>query len=719
MATKKQLKARLNPAPIKVKFPTKGLFRPTGGFGGTVFKRDGDKISSFDVSALGKQVQPGVSGAGTQADLGLKELKKRFGFDIQSLPQVNMADLIQNFGKRGIWGQNPSGSIRPNISNIKDFNQFTGVAPASLQEKTLNTQRPPDLPAPQGGLSAKDQQATINAGIAGGLSREEATRIAMGGNAPITAKPDQTLIDFNNAIVNKDFGALQNMGVDTSNFDPTTGKTLTSTAITPRPKTNFQTTPPIIDVPVPPAPKPPAPISEVDKRLQAESDKALQANEGLTGRSAFQTQQEILAGVPEKQKLINDLSVRLQQLGNDSNIAQLKASDRLAPTTAITGEQQAIKRTQAIEALTINSQLSAAQGNLQNAIDMANRAVEAKFGPIEAKLETSLRNLDIIRNSPKYTASQKKKAEATAETKRTRLAEIALEKKDAQQVSEFTANVIANNPTIDAVTANALSKARNIVEASQIASARGLLGGEASGGKLLSVAEAKSLGVPFGTTESQAFGINPKKDPFQEGLPNTVIRQVDALSSKFDASPIVKQFNEVQNKSQSIKQIVDSGVSGAGDLALVFEFMKSLDPTSVVRESEYDVASNAGNPFKRIAAKMGGYVSKGQMLPKEVRDEFNRLSQLKLGVIEKQYDNLFNETGRKINMKTGRDDGSDYLTDYKGAFERPAPVSTPPELEDKVLEAEAQNLQFVETPKQEELSRGAKIKNFFSKLIGF
>ena len=185
----------------------------------------------------------------------------------------------------------------------------------------------------------------------------------------------------------------------------------------------------------------------------------------------------------------------------------------------------------------------------------------------------------------------------------------------------------------------------------------------------LSVAEAKALGVPFGTTRAEAFGITPQKDVGDSGLPNTVIRQVDALSSKFDASPIVKQFNEVQNKSRSIQAIVDEGIGGPADLALVFEFMKSLDPTSVVRESEYDVASNAGNPFKRIAAQMGGYVSEGQFLPEEVKDEFARLSNIKMSIVERQYDNLFSETGRKINMKTGQEDGTEYLTDYKSAFE--------------------------------------------------
>lgn len=187
--------------------------------------------------------------------------------------------------------------------------------------------------------------------------------------------------------------------------------------------------------------------------------------------------------------------------------------------------------------------------------------------------------------------------------------------------------------------------------------------------------EAISLGQkPLTFDEYQTRDANRKiaAAKMTNGLPNNISTQVDKLSAAFDISPIVKQFNEIQNKTASIYAIVDSGIiGGVGDLALIFEFMKSLDPTSVVRESEYDVASTASNPFKRVAAKMGGYVSNGQILPQEVRDEFARLSGVKLDVITKQYDNLRNETGRKIEKKTHLYEeapGTDYLTDYAAAI---------------------------------------------------
>ncbi len=117
--------------------------------------------------------------------------------------------------------------------------------------------------------------------------------------------------------------------------------------------------------------------------------------------------------------------------------------------------------------------------------------------------------------------------------------------------------------------------------------------------------------------------------------------------TNFLAQPLVKTFVENQTKAGSIEAIVNSGIGGPEDLALVFEFMKSLDPTSVVRESEYDVAAKSGNPFKQVAMRMGGYVSKGQFLPEDVKQSFVKLSQLKLNEQRKIYDQLRNDTRKR------------------------------------------------------------------------
>ena len=83
-------------------------------------------------------------------------------------------------------------------------------------------------------------------------------------------------------------------------------------------------------------------------------------------------------------------------------------------------------------------------------------------------------------------------------------------------------------------------------------------------------------------------------------------------------------------------------------------------------------------------------------------NEFKRLAGVKLGVIQKQYDNLESETARKINMKTGSADGSDYLTNYR--------INTGKEIVDEQTQAKNKIIQFGLTNPQEQ----AKIKSLLT-----
>ena len=61
--------------------------------------------------------------------------------------------------------------------------------------------------------------------------------------------------------------------------------------------------------------------------------------------------------------------------------------------------------------------------------------------------------------------------------------------------------------------------------------------------------------------------------------------------------------------------------TGASDIALVFSYMKMLDPTSVVRENEQATAQNAAGVPDQIKM-MWNKMLEGQRLPQSVRDAF-------------------------------------------------------------------------------------------------
>jgi hypothetical protein len=64
-----------------------------------------------------------------------------------------------------------------------------------------------------------------------------------------------------------------------------------------------------------------------------------------------------------------------------------------------------------------------------------------------------------------------------------------------------------------------------------------------------------------------------------------------------------------------------SDPSAAGDLALIFNYMKVLDPNSTVREGEFATAQNSGSAFQLVGAKYNKVVN-GERLTEAQRNDF-------------------------------------------------------------------------------------------------
>ena len=75
--------------------------------------------------------------------------------------------------------------------------------------------------------------------------------------------------------------------------------------------------------------------------------------------------------------------------------------------------------------------------------------------------------------------------------------------------------------------------------------------------------------------------------------------------------------------------------SGAGDIALVTSFMKMLDPGSVVRETEFATAANAGGLLARLST-IAQRVESGQFLTPAQRADFQRLANQYLQAAQEQ-----------------------------------------------------------------------------------
>ena len=151
------------------------------------------------------------------------------------------------------------------------------------------------------------------------------------------------------------------------------------------------------------------------------------------------------------------------------------------------------------------------------------------------------------------------------------------------------------------------------------------------------------------------------------GLPTSVQTRVQILASQFDSNPRVRDYNEAALRYANVKEILGSIWSGPGDMAIIFEFMRALDPTSVVRESEYATAAKTGNWFKGQWARFNGtFNPEGGFLSDQVKQDFMRVLEGKIRAAGEQVRGIYKDFGRRIDKLTGDKDGTEYLTDYPG-----------------------------------------------------
>ena len=429
-------------------------------------------------------------------------------------------------------------------------------------------------------------------------------------------------------------------------------------------------------------------MTEPEKQADTFSSQLMELQEGLLGESAYRTQLEEKRGMSDLIQTQSDLTAQLKALKNESMAIPLQVQQESEGRGRTAGGVAPIEasrlRKNAIQALTVNAMLEATNGNITTAQTLIDRAVAQKYDPIREQIAVKTKNLELIRNSEAYSAADRERAQKQLDIQNAILKQT--EKAEANEKEVLSIAAEAAKFGVDSVTLDKIRKAKDVVEATSLAQAAGVYAVAEKAKEDFTLSEGQKRYDAQGNliadnpkqaeelTEMEKLNIESKKLDIQQKLKDLegtgqlssgLVSQIDRISTSFDNSPIVKNFNEVQNKKLSIDAIVDNGVGGPADLALVFEFMKALDPTSVVRESEYDTASKAGNIFKGWAAKFNGYLkAEGGFLPEEVKNEFKRITNDKFDIIRRQYSNLRDEKARLVNQKTGSDNGLDYLIDY-------------------------------------------------------
>lgn len=92
------------------------------------------------------------------------------------------------------------------------------------------------------------------------------------------------------------------------------------------------------------------------------------------------------------------------------------------------------------------------------------------------------------------------------------------------------------------------------------------------------------------------------------------------LTSQYLGTDPLKTYQTVRNGYEKVRS-ASTLDTGAGDISMIFAYMKMLDPTSVVREGEFATAENAGGVGGQIT-NLYNKVLSGVRLTPDLRKQF-------------------------------------------------------------------------------------------------
>jgi hypothetical protein len=161
--------------------------------------------------------------------------------------------------------------------------------------------------------------------------------------------------------------------------------------------------------------------------------------------------------------------------------------------------------------------------------------------------------------------------------------------------------------------------------------------------------------TPSGAIRTQRITGIPDRSPEEEREASTEIRK------EFNALQPVKDFANRQG-ALGIIQGSAQEPSPAGDLALIFAYMRMLDPGSVVRESEFQLAASAGSLPQRAQAAYDQIMTGRRLTEQQRQDFINRSRTLYQGA-EQQFGRLYDDY--KARAERANLNIQDALVDYR------------------------------------------------------
>lgn len=142
---------------------------------------------------------------------------------------------------------------------------------------------------------------------------------------------------------------------------------------------------------------------------------------------------------------------------------------------------------------------------------------------------------------------------------------------------------------------------------------------------------------------------------------------INAIAGSFDNEPVVKEYNTIARALETYNNL---GSSATDDIQRVYTFAKVADPTSAVKEGEYNSIEKYSQALlQRAGLKVNRVFSATGILTPEARAAMGRTLTTSLNSAKKTYDNVYSNYQRRIEQaKSGQGNSlTDYSTGYTQA----------------------------------------------------
>lgn len=400
--------------------------------------------------------------------------------------------------------------------------------------------------------------------------------------------------------------------------------------------------------------------SENARRLQEEQAAFQTFADTSSGFDIQNAQLERFGVTPEKLKELEDIQLQLADRQTQSNQQKALAVSGGAGTAqaqrAITLEDKQA----AIRDAGLASRAAVLQGNIETGRALAKDAVD-----IAMQDRTFQANAKILQINQLEKVVDEETRQLLEGEKRVYEAELA----KIEEVKTNVANAMVNGASQAEI---AQLNDPNLSDDDKIALAQSITARGANQMRNLEMAQKsasiRASNASAALNEAELVAYNKAQEDAANGiLSPEQMKVANDVNKDFESQPIVKAYVEGLQSYSVLEETTKNGIDGIQDIQLVYNFMKSVDPTSVVRSEEFDTVASSGNIFKGSAARFNRYFGSGGILPEEVRQDLMRTARSAFEARNTQYYNVKSEYAKRMNNTVGTTNGADYLTAYEAA----------------------------------------------------